>query len=165
MATATAQVNHGFETAGTRALTSTITADDIAALQRGISADITITVDTRFVLQRQQVLRYLVKLNRALDQGVWDLASTILVKFCGTLNEYLSAGHEQVFSLGSPQSHQYVAIAATSRTIMGFSDRFAHIDPTDSVDYDSVQRALEGLALTLETRFELEDELQLGHPG
>ena len=88
---------------------------------------------------------------------------TILVKFCGTLTDYLSAGHEQVFRLSSPEAHQYVAIAATSRELMRFSDRFSRNSATATVDYVAVQAALEQLALTLETRFELEDQLQLGY--
>ncbi|MFK7914516.1 MAG: Rsd/AlgQ family anti-sigma factor [Pseudomonadales bacterium] len=165
IATANTQLDQAFDTFGAHPFISRLAQGDIALGHRVSSAALDLEADTRFALSRQQVLSYLVKLNRALDQEVWDLASTILVKFCGTLTDYLSIGHEQVFRLSTPKSHQYVAIAATSRAVMRFSDQFARISVTEAVDYEGVQVALEQLALTLETRFELEDELQLGYAG
>lgn len=164
LATANTQLDQVFDTTSTPPFISRLAPSDIARGQRPVDQLTDLHADTHFALTRQQVLSYLVKLNRALDQGVWDLASTILLKFCGTLTDYLSAGHEQVFRLSSPKAHQYVAIAATSRAIMRFNDRFARNGSDAVLDYDCVQIALEQLALTLETRFELEDELQLGYP-
>lgn len=164
IATANTQLDQPFEALGTPPFISRLAPSDIALTQRPADQLADLYADTHFALTRQQVLSYLVKLNRALDQGVWDLASTILVKFCNTLTDYLSAGHEQVFHLTNPQAHQYVAIAATSRDIMRFNDRFSRSGNHEVVEYDSVQIALEQLALTLETRFELEDALQLGYP-
>lgn len=163
MAIATALLDQDFETQGNRPFANRLTQGDIALPTQTSNDASALRADTRFALNRQQVLSYLVKLNRSLDQGVWDLASTILLKFCGTLTDYLSAGHEQTFRLHTPKSHQYVAIAATSRAIMQFTDRFSRNAVSEAVDFAGCQAALEQLALTLETRFELEDELMLGY--
>lgn len=112
-----------------------------------------------FIQCRQRVLSYLVKLNRALDNRHEDLTGSLLNRFCEVLVDYLSAGHFRAFHTTEPDPFQYVAIADTTRQAMRFNDRF-----TDGfAQLGDVKGALEQLALALETRFELEDDMLSCH--
>lgn len=105
---------------------------------------------------RQRLIAYLVKLNHALDENFIDLSEALLGRFCDTLVDYLSAGHFRVFQRAIPSAHEYAAIEASTRQAMVFNDSFGnggHFDRT------AVKNALEALALTLGTRFELEDDI------
>lgn len=113
-------------------------------------------IDPEFVGCRQRLLSTLISLSNSLDQQQWDIAETLLDRFCKHLISYLTIGHERAFALEHPDANLYVAIASTTRTAMCFSDRYYR----GTGRLDQVRPALEQLALALETRFELEDDLQ-----
>lgn len=113
-------------------------------------------IDPEFVGCRQRLLSTLIGLSSSLDQHQWDISETLLHQFCKHLINYLTIGHERAFALENPDPDLYVAIASTTRTAMCFTDRYCR----GTGRLDQVRPALEQLALTLETRFELEDDLQ-----
>lgn len=114
-------------------------------------------IDPEFVGARQQLLSNLISLSTALDQQHWDIAETLLQRFCKHLTNYLTLGHERVGALEHPDTNLNIAIASTTRIAMCFSDRYSR----GTGRLDQVRPALEQLALALETRFELEDDLQV----
>lgn len=118
--------------------------------------------EPEFALARQRVLSYLVKLHRAISQDLRDLSETLLQRFCRSLTDYLSAGHQRTWAAEKPAPHQYVAMASTSREVMRFIDLFARLGPNPDGDLHVLLKHLDQLALTLITRIELEDELGLG---
>lgn len=163
MATATANSRlHHSTTATTADSESWAAPSDLGLPELVIKEAPTTGFDPEFNRSRQRVLTYLVKLNRSLERGVWDLADTLLQKFCQSLTHYLSVGHQQTFAMNQPAPHQYVAIAATSREVMRFADEFGRQANDARASFEQVYDALETLALTLESRFQLEDELRLG---
>lgn len=108
---------------------------------------------------RRTVLSDLLKLSTALDDGVADLSETLLRRFCSNLSRYLSVSHYRAFQTRGAQTTRYLALAATSREVMSFYDRFAHNDGPILEPLLEVRQQLGQLAMTLETRFELEDDL------
>ena len=130
-----------------------------------LASDATVTTneylniaDTTFCDCRQRLITYLVKLNHALDEDLVDLSQAILSRFCDSLVDYLSAGHFRVFQRVALTAYEYAAIESTTHVAMSFNDVFG-----DAVDLNvgKVKVALEGLALALGTRFELEDVILL----
>ena len=118
-------------------------------------------IDPEFVGCRQQLLSNLISLSNSLDQRQWDIAETLLQRFCNHLTNYLTLGHERTeraCALAQPDTNLQVAIASTSRIAMCFNDRYSR----GTGRLEQVRPALEQLALALETRFELEDDLQVG---
>ena len=111
---------------------------------------------TSFLDDRQNLIALVVKLNQAIDAGHHDIARLLTQKLTAVLVDYLSAGHFQVFVDVDTASTTYRQIEATTDVAMRFYDRFsgAHREPLDAI-----KGALETLALTLESRFELEDML------
>lgn len=114
-------------------------------------------IDPEFVGCRQQLLSNLISLSTALDQQHWDIAETLLQRFCKQLTNYLTLGHERVCALEHPDRNLHVAIASTTRIALCFNDRYSR----GTGRLEQVRPALEQLALALETRFELEDDLQV----
>lgn len=112
--------------------------------------------DKTFGNCRQRLISYLVKLNHALDENFIDLSDALLGRFCDSLVDYLSAGHFRVFQRTVPSADEYAAIESSTREAMVFNDAFGN---HGDVDLREVKRALERLALTLGTRFELEDDM------
>ena len=107
----------------------------------------------RFIQQRQRLLRDLVKLT-GLRGGAGGVIS--LARFCDELIDYLSWGHFSVYSECAAAHTQTAAIATTTSAIMAFAERYGDLrDPF----WAQARRDLDALALTLETRFELEDDL------
>ena len=112
---------------------------------------------------RGRLLSYLIKLSKALDERAWDLADSLVRLFGRTLADYLAVGHWQAFHSGIltqqnepvPGSDKLAALAASTRQAMYFSDKFCRGNPA----LDAVRPALEDLALALDARFEIEDEL------
>ena len=115
-----------------------------------------------FALARQRSLSYLVKLHRSISEDHKDLAETLLHRFCQALTAYLSVGHQQAFDLERPRARDYVAMANTSRDLMRFIDLFSRFGASPDGDLHLLLGHLDQIALTLITRIELEDELQLG---
>ncbi len=113
-------------------------------------------VDPEFVGCRQRLLSTLMGLSNSLDQQQWDISETLLHQFCKHLTNYLTIGHERAFAQENLDPDLCAAIAGTTRTAMYFTDRYCR----GTGRLDQVRPALEQLALALETRFELEDDLQ-----
>jgi len=112
--------------------------------------------DPSFGQCRQRLVRYLVKLNEALDQDLVDLSQALLSRFCDSLVDYLSAGHFRVFQRLSLAPHSYALIGATTQAGVSFNDRFGNGGEIELAD---VKQALEQMARLLGARFELEDRL------
>ena len=111
---------------------------------------------TDFLNGRRRLISDLFRLIETLDSHQ-DAASRVrLTRLCDNLVDYLSAGHFQIFSEIATDNHAYGQIERTTDRAMRFNDRFG---ASGSHDTAAVKRALEGLALTLETRFVLEDAL------
>jgi len=113
-------------------------------------------VDLAFIGSRQRLLSRLIRLSDTLQQRHWDIAETLLHQFCQELMDYLELGHDRAFANHEPDPNLYVAIASTTRTALSFTDRFCR----GTGCLPQARPALEQLALALETRFELEDDLQ-----
>ena len=109
---------------------------------------------------RRGMLQLIVlKLSTALNDGVADLSETLLRRFCSNLSRYLSVSHYRAFQTRSAQTTRYLALASTTREVMSFCDRFAHSAGVLRQSLLEVRQQLGQLAMTLETRFELEDDL------
>ena len=113
----------------------------------------------QFGFCRQRVLAYLIKLHQAIDADTVDLAEALTARFCDSLVDYLSAGHFQVFQRFVPAPHEYAAIESTTRAAMSFNDRFGNVQTPRGLDLEELRAALESLALIIDTRMELEDDL------
>jgi regulator of sigma D len=103
----------------------------------------------------------LMRLSRAIEGNLYDQADGLLERFCQDMVDYLSVGYFRVFcGLVSPQTwatpREYAILDATTSTAMTFNDRHAG---GDHIDVDRIKRELASVALALETRFELEDEV------
>ncbi|MEM1434976.1 MAG: Rsd/AlgQ family anti-sigma factor [Pseudomonadota bacterium] len=115
--------------------------------------------DLHLFRARRAVLSDLLKLSTALDDGVVDLSETLLRRFCGNLSRYLSVSHYRAFQTRSAQTTRYLALASTTREVMRFCDRFGNGRGVPGEPLPAVRQQLGQLAMTLETRFELEDDL------
>lgn len=114
--------------------------------------------DQTFAACRQRLIRYLIKLDNALEADLADLSQALLSRFCDSLVDYLSAGYFQVFPRSAPSPDEYAAIESTTQVAMAFNDRWGNVR---SVEVRTVRVALEQLAQVLGTRFEIEDGLLL----
>lgn len=110
---------------------------------------------TCFLQQRQHLLHGLVQLGRPL-LAVPPSRTIALSRFCDQLIDYLSRGHFQVYSRCAARSSITRASHATTEDAMAFAERYGSLEHND---WSAVRVALNQLALTLETRFELEDVL------
>ncbi|MEM6709281.1 MAG: Rsd/AlgQ family anti-sigma factor [Pseudomonadota bacterium] len=107
---------------------------------------------------RRGLLSNLLKLARSLECGVADLSETLLQRFCTELSQYLSISHYRAFQAQVRAPALTMALAGTTRDIMQFIDRYPAGDALWEA-LPKVQEHLGQVALTLETRFELEDDL------
>ena len=115
----------------------------------------------RFLATRRQLIVHLMKLSKALDDNHHDIAQVLLLRFCENLVDYLGDGYFRIYGdlLSShtwATPREYAIFESTTSTAMTFNDRFADKNPTDM---PATRRALANVALALETRFELEDQL------
>ena len=113
----------------------------------------------RFLLGRQRLLQSLVVLAARDAQPAG--ARVLLARFCDQLVDYLSYGHFRALTAAPPGRPEYAAIAATTATAMAFADRFGNLA---APDWETAREELNALALTLATRFELEDDLLRAWP-
>ena len=67
--------------------------------------------------------------------------------------------HYRAFQARSVQTTRYLALASTTREVMSFCDRFMNHTGLSAESLTAVRQRLGQLAMTLETRFELEDDL------
>lgn len=123
-----------------------------------------VTADSALFEARRIVLRDLLKLSTALAAEVTDLSETLLQRFCYDLTQYLSTSHYRAFQSSVAQPQRFIALASTSREIMRFTDRFDHGTTGVNQSLGWVREQLGTLALTLETRFQLEDDLLAAEP-
>lgn len=114
-----------------------------------------------FLKGRQQLIVQLMKLSTAIEQNHAEQTQLNLMKFCQTLVDYLSNGYFRIYGdFLSPRTwaspREYAIFESTTSAAMTFNDRHAR---DREVDPDNVRHDLTGVALALETRFELEDEM------
>ena len=110
-------------------------------------------------LSRRAVLSYLLKLNKAIDARHSDLVQAITERFNNVLVDYVSYGHFKFLTCCTPEPHQLAAIECNTQQALRFSEKYEHVN---SPPLDMLKADLERLALALETRFELEDEVVAG---
>ena len=116
---------------------------------------------TSFLGQRQRLLRNLVDLSGRVAPSAAGSAIAAS-RFCDQLIDYLSHGHFRVFhiSQGSYPRRQVevqrAAIETTTDAAMAFADLYGNLG---RFNWTELREDLSTLALTLETRFELEDAL------
>ena len=110
---------------------------------------------TCFLQQRQHLLHRLVQLDSPV-MAAPPTRTIALSRFCDDLIDYLSRGHFQVYSACTERNSHAAAIHATTEAAMAFAERFGSLDHND---WPTVRAALNQLAITLESRFELEDDL------
>ena len=104
---------------------------------------------------RSAVLSYLFKLNKCIDARHADLVQAVATRFSETLIDYVSFGHFRLFQAWPPEDHHLAAIENSTNQALSFSDRFTK----PGTDLTVLRKELETLALALEVRFEIEDEV------
>jgi len=114
-----------------------------------------------FLKGRQQLIVQLMRLSKAVEHNDGEQTQLYLVKFCQTLVDYLSNGYFRIYGeLLTPRTwatpRVYSIFESTTSTAMTFNDRHTR---NRTVDPASVRQELTSVALALETRFELEDEM------
>ena len=107
-------------------------------------------------VSRAAVLSYLVKLGKCIDAQHQDLVQAVTQRFNEALIDYLSLGHFKLFNENPPSSHTLAALQNITNQALQFSERYANIQ---TYPLGTLKRDLEELALAMETRFEIEDEL------
>ena len=114
-----------------------------------------------FLKDRRQLIVDLMRLSKAIESGQRDDADCLLERFCQQMVDYLSVGYFRVYGgLLTVQTwatpREYAIFDSTTSTAMTFNDHHAG---GDRLDVTRIKRELAAVALALETRFELEDEL------
>ena len=102
------------------------------------------------------VVSYVVKLNRAIDASHNDLVLALVNRLCDELIKYVSIAHYRVLRNRNVAAHHLVAIERITRDVVAFNDRYGM---AQEIDVAALKLDLEILALALETRFEIEDEV------
>ena len=108
---------------------------------------------------RAAVLSYLFKLNKVIDARHADLVHAITERFNDVLVDYVSYGHFKLLMCCEPEPHQIAAIENNTRHALRFSEKYENVT---NPELPTLKSDLEALALALETRFELEDEMVAG---
>jgi regulator of sigma D len=118
------------------------------------------TVKT-FLKCRRQLIVELMKLSNAIETHLDEQAELHLERFCQQLVDYLSNGYFRIYggvlsqrSWTTPR--EYAIFDATTSTAMTFNDHHAG---GGHFDIACVRKELASVALALETRFELEDDM------
>ena len=114
-----------------------------------------------FLKNRRQLIVDLMRLSKAIESDVRDDAECLLERFCQQMVDYLSVGYFRVYgALSSPKiwatPREYAIFDSTTATAMTFNDHHAG---GDRFDVAQIRHELARVALALETRFELEDEM------
>lgn len=105
---------------------------------------------------RSGVLSYLLKLKRCLDAKHQDLALALTHRFCQATLDYVSSGQYYLLSEFRPEPHQLVTLDRITRQILKFEALYAG---STQLDLEACKAHLEELALAIEVRFEIEDEI------
>jgi len=114
-----------------------------------------------FLKSRQRLIVELMRLSQSIENNDIDQSQDTIESFCQQLIDYLSNGYfGSVGDVLSPTSRatprEYAIFDATTATAVTFNDRFANGAREARI---RVKQGLATVALALETRFELEDEL------
>ena len=115
-----------------------------------------------FLKSRRQLIVDLMRLSTAIESDLRDDAESLLERFCQQMVDYLSVGYFRVYGglLSVQQTwatpREYAIFDSTTSTAMTFNDHHAG---GDRLDVARIKTELATVALALETRFELEDEL------
>lgn len=105
---------------------------------------------------RSAVLSYILKLKKCLDARHIDLLETLLKRFSESAIDYISYGHFRLLEEHPLEPHQLAALESITHQVLDFEQRYSD---TRNLDLARLAGDLESLALALETRFEIEDEL------
>ncbi len=108
------------------------------------------------IRSRSVLLSYLLKLKRSIDARHADLTQAICQRFVQSLTDYLSYGHFRLLNGCEAEAHQIVALQNNTQTLLEFTERYA---ATLAPDLQQLKDDLEELAMALEVRFEVEDEV------
>lgn len=102
------------------------------------------------------VLSYLVKLNNAIDADHQDLVQALANRFCDQLIDYVSYAEYRVLPRRSIPDYHHAAIGRITQEVLRFNDLYG---TSQTIDVPCLKADLENLALALETRLGIEDEL------
>jgi len=105
---------------------------------------------------RSLVLSYLLKLKRAIDADHQDLTQALCVRFSEHLIDYVSYGHFRLFEVYAPEPHHVTVVEHVTNLALRFEQRYRN---RNRVHLGRLREDLEALALALEARFEVEDEM------
>jgi len=110
---------------------------------------------------RRALIVDLMKLSNAIEANLDPQAEPLLERFCQQMVDYLSNGYFRIYrDVLSPGTwttpREYAIFDSTTATAMNFNDRHAG---GGHFDAPNVRRQLATVALALETRFELEDDM------
>ncbi len=105
---------------------------------------------------RCQVLRYLLKLKRAVDAQHNDLIETLTQRFVEAVTDYISYGHFRLLTTFDAAGHLSAAMDQNTRAILNFTDSYqtGYGNNLQRLTHD-----LETLAWQIEARFDIEDEI------
>jgi len=107
---------------------------------------------------RSTLLSYVLKLKKSIDANHADLAQAITQRFIQSLTDYISYSHFRLLNSYDAQAHQIVALQNNTAEILPFTEHYALVT---ELDLPLLTANLEQLALALEVRFEIEDEIVL----
>ncbi len=106
---------------------------------------------------RAAVLSYLVKLNRCVDAQHRDLVVSLSRRFSETLIDYISYGHFRLMGHLSPEPHQQAALDNMTHLSLRFDEKYNGTH--QRISLTELKADLEQIALAMEARFEIEDEV------
>lgn len=107
---------------------------------------------------RSTLLSYVLKLKKSIDANHADLAQAITQRFIQSLTDYVSYSHFRLLNSYEAQAHQLVALQNNTAAVLPFTEHYA---VASELNLALLKSDLEQLALALEVRFEIEDEIVL----
>ncbi|MEM7098753.1 MAG: Rsd/AlgQ family anti-sigma factor [Pseudomonadota bacterium] len=105
---------------------------------------------------RSEVLRYLLKLKRAIDANHADLIDALTGRLVEVVTDYISYGHFRLMNTFDPAQHLSAAMDQNTKAILDFTDSYQYgmRESRRQLGAD-----LESLAWQIEARFDIEDEI------
>ncbi|NKC00573.1 MAG: Rsd/AlgQ family anti-sigma factor [Pseudomonadales bacterium] len=107
---------------------------------------------------RALVLSYLLKLKKCIDAQHDDLVQALCTRFREYLIDYISYGHFRLFEVYDPEPHHVTTVEHVTNLALQFDRRYRS-QPT--INLARLRDDLEELALAMEARFEVEDEITI----
>ena len=105
---------------------------------------------------RSLVLSYLLKLKKCIDAEHSDLVQALCTRFSEYLIDYISYGHFRIFEVYKPEAYHLTAVEHVTALALAFDERYRNrLD----INLKALRADLEELALAMEARFEVEDEV------